>query len=83
MGYYIQVWEINLRWQLVKSNLTASTFWGFVQECDVFPIIRTHCFGADAVAHGSLLTVDLTESTVQVLLPVNFITVDLKRQKIK
>lgn len=54
----------------------------FVQVCDVCPLIRAHCFGADEVANGFLLTVDLAECAVHVLLPVDLITVDLSHKKI-
>lgn len=58
--------------------MLASTFLVFVQMCDVCPLIRAHCFSADAVADSFLLTVKLAESTIQVPLPVDLITVDLK-----
>lgn len=45
--------------------------------CDVCSLISAHCFSADEVAHGFLLTVDLAESTIRVPLPVDLITVDL------
>ena len=57
--------------------MLASTFLVFVQVCDVCPLVRAHCFSADAVADSFLLTLDLTESTVQFPLPVDLITVDL------
>lgn len=50
----------------------------FVQVCDVVTLISAHCFGADEVPDGFLLTVDLTESSVKVPLPVDFITVHLR-----
>lgn len=53
----------------------------FVQVCDVCPLIRAHCFGADEVANSFLLTVDLAERAVRVLLPEDLITVDLNHQK--
>ncbi len=49
----------------------------FVHVCDVFPLVRAHCFRADAVADSFLLTVDLRKSTIQIPLPVDLITVDL------
>lgn len=51
-----------------------------VQVSDVCPLIRAHCFSADEVADSFLLTVDLAERAVQVLLPVDLITVDLTRK---
>lgn len=57
--------------------MVASTFLMFVQMCDVCPLVRAHSFGADVVADSFLLTVDLAESTIQVPLPVDLITVDL------
>lgn len=57
--------------------MLASTFLVFVQMCDVCPLVRANCFSADAVADCFLLNVDLPESSVQVLLPVDLITVDL------
>lgn len=57
--------------------MLAGTFLVFVQVCDVCPLIRAHCFSADAVADSFLLNVKLGESTVHVPLPVDFITVDL------
>lgn len=60
--------------------MLASTFFVFVQVCDVCPLIRAHCFSADHVADSFLLTVDLAERTVQVLLPVDLIAVDLIRK---
>lgn len=52
----------------------------FVQVCDIFPLIRTNCFSADAVANCFLLTEDLVECAVWVLLPVDFITIYLIRK---
>lgn len=49
----------------------------FVQVRDVCPLIRAHCFGADAVTDSFLLNVKLAESTIHIPLPVDFITVDL------
>ena len=49
----------------------------FVQVCDVCPLFGAHCFSADEVSDSFLLTVDLAESTVQVPLPVDLVTVDL------
>lgn len=49
----------------------------FVQVCDVCALLRAHGFGADVVANGFLLTVDLAERAVQVPLPVDLIAVDL------
>lgn len=60
-----------------KYNMLASTFFIFVQVCNVCPLVRTHCFSADEAANSFLLTVDLAESTVQLPLPVDLITVDL------
>lgn len=57
--------------------MVVNTFLVFVQVCDVCPFIRTHCFGADKVANSFLLTVDLTESTIKIPLPVDLITVYL------
>lgn len=57
------------------------TFGVFVQMRDVAALVRAHGFGADAVAHRLLLAVDGMEGSVRVLLPVNFITVDLKEQE--
>lgn len=54
----------------------------FVQVCDVRALIRAHCFGADEVANSFLLTVDLAERAVHLLLPVDLITVDLNHNKI-
>lgn len=48
-----------------------------VQVGNVCPFITAHCFGADAVADSFLLAVDLAESTVEVPLPVDLITVNL------
>lgn len=52
----------------------------FVQVGDVRPLIRAHCFSADEVADGFLLTVDLAEGAIQVPLPVDLITVDLEEK---
>ena len=53
------------------------TFRVFVQVCDIVAFIGTNSLRADEVAHGLLLTVDLTESPIYVPLPVDFVTVDL------
>lgn len=60
--------------------MVSSTFFVFVQVCDVCPLVRTHCFGADTVADSFLLAVDLAESTVKIPLPVDLITVDLMEE---
>lgn len=62
---------------MAVKYMHASTFWVFVQVRDVFPLLRAHCFGADAVTDSFLLKVELAESAVQISLPVDFITVDL------
>lgn len=54
----------------------------FVQMRDVAALVRTHSLGADVVAHRLFLAVDLTEGSICVLLPVNFIAVDLKEQEV-
>lgn len=53
----------------------------FVQVGDVAALVRTHSLGADGVAHRLFLAVDLTEGSIRVLLPVDFIAVDLKEQE--
>lgn len=53
----------------------------FVQVCDVSALLRAHGFGADVVANGFLLTVDLAEGAVQVPLPVDLIAVDLGKAR--
>lgn len=60
--------------------MLAPTFLVFVQVGDVRPLIRAHCFSADEVADGFLLTVDLAEGAIQVPLPVDLITVDLEEK---
>lgn len=60
--------------------MLAPTFLVFVQVCDVRPLVRAHCFSADEVADGFLLTVDLAEGAIQVPLPVDLITVDLEEK---
>lgn len=60
--------------------MLATTFLMFVQVRDVCPLFRAHCFSADEVADSFLLTVDLAECTIQALLPVDLITVDLTRK---
>lgn len=55
----------------------------FVQVRDVCSLIRAHCFGADEVANGFLLAVDLAERAIHILLPVDLITVDLSHKKNK
>lgn len=60
--------------------MLAATFLVFVQVCDVRPLVRAHCFGADEMADGFLLTVDLAEGAVQIPLPVDLITVDLEEK---
>lgn len=62
------------RTQLIRGLLT---FLVFVQVRDVCALLRAHGFGADEVAHGLLLAVDLAEGAVQVPLPVDLIAVDL------
>lgn len=52
----------------------------FVQMRDVVALVRTHSLRADVVAHRLCLAVDLVKGSVRVLLPVNFIAVDLKEQ---
>lgn len=52
-----------------------------VQMRDVAALVRTHSLRADVVAHRLFLAVDLIEGSSRVLLPVNFITVDLKEQE--
>lgn len=44
---------------------------------DVAALVRSDSLCADGVAHGLFLAVDLIEGSVCVLLPVNFITIDL------
>lgn len=61
----------------LPNRALASTFFVFVQVCDVRPLVRTHCFSADQVADSFLLAVDLAERTIQVPLPVDLIAVDL------
>lgn len=73
-GFRASIWNRNA---IKKYNEPVSTFFVFVQVCDVRPLIRAHRFRADTVADSFLLTVDLAESTVQILLPVDLITVDL------
>lgn len=63
--------------RLAKCDVLAGTFFVFVQVRDVGPLVRAHCFGADAVADSFLLTADLAESAVQVPLPEDLIAVDL------
>lgn len=46
---------------------------------DVLPLVRAQSLGADAVAHGLLLAVDLAERAVRFLLPVDLVTVHLFR----
>lgn len=46
---------------------------------DVLPLVGAHSLGADAVAHGLLLAVDLAERAVRFLLPVDLVTVHLFR----
>lgn len=60
------------------SVFRVFTFWVFVEVCDVFSLVRANCLGADAVAHHILLTVDLSEGAISVLLPVDLITVHLQ-----
>lgn len=57
------------------------TFVVFVQMRDVAALVGAHGLGADVVAHRLLLAVDGPEGSVRVLLPVNFIAVDLKKQE--
>lgn len=57
------------------------TFRVFVQVSDVTAFLRTNSLGADLVAHLLLLTVDLAEGSIDVPLPVDFITVYLRTQK--
>lgn len=53
----------------------------FVQVRDVAALFTTHSLRADVVAHRLFLAVDLIEGSIRVLLPVNFIAVDLKAQE--
>lgn len=54
------------------------TFGMFVEVCYVFSLVRADCFGADAMTHHVLFTVDLRKGAVRVPLPVDLITVYLQ-----
>lgn len=49
----------------------------FVEMRDVTALVRSDSLCADGVTHRLFLAVDLTEGSVCVPLPVNFITIDL------
>ena len=61
--------------------LCDDTFRVFVKVCDIIAFIRADSFGADEVAHALFLTVDLTEGSIYVPLPVDFIAVNLRGRK--
>lgn len=54
------------------------TFRVFVEVCDIVAFIRANSLRADEVAHRLFLTVDFTEGPIYVLLPIDFITVNLR-----
>lgn len=56
------------------------TFRVLVEVCDVSTLVRAHCLGANVVAYGILLRVDLSECAISIPLPVDFITVHLQMQ---
>lgn len=49
---------------------------------DVTALLRSDGLCADAVTHCLFLAVDLIEGPVRILLPVNFITIDLAEQEV-
>lgn len=62
-------------------NLSDDTFRVFVKVCDINAFIRANSLCADEVAHCLFLTVDLSEGPICVLLPVDFITINLGEQE--
>lgn len=62
-------------------NLFDETFRVFVKVCDIDAFIGANSLGADEVAHSLFLTVDLTKGPIDILLPVDFITVNLWEQE--
>lgn len=56
------------------------TFRVFVEVCDVSSLVRAHGLGADVVAYGVLLRVDLSEGAIGIPLPVDLVTVHLQIQ---
>lgn len=67
--------------RLSVCNLFDDTFRVFVKVCDINAFIRANSLCADEVAHCLFLTVDLSEGPIYVLLPVDFITVNLGEQE--
>lgn len=57
--------------------MSVFTFWVFVEVCNVLSAISTNRLGADVVAHGILLTKDLSEGAIILSLPKYPVTVHL------